>query len=440
MFEPDCLRSGLARIPESQRLWIAYSGGLDSQVLLHALAALSEGKHRLQAIHVNHGWHPHAQQWAQRCMQECDGLGISCQIVEVNAQAQKGQSLEALARTVRYEAFAKIMGVGDYLFTAHQQDDQAETLLLQLFRGAGVKGLAAMPEITAFAEGFHVRPLLKFTRKELQAYAEQQGLQWIEDVSNTDRRFDRNYIRHELLPVIQKRWPAAATTLTRSARHCAEAAELIEMVAERDLQKCVGVHAHTLSIPLIKKLTPPRLHNLLRFWLQSCDFAVPSEAQLQQIKDDVLLSRNDACPVVSWDRVEIRRYQNTLYALDQNNIHRVTLSTMRWNDLQKPLVLSGVGTLRAILTQGKGIRSSAISDPTKISVRFRQSGERFQPAGRQGSHPLKKLFQEWRIPPWQRDHIPLLYYQDQLIAVVGFAISAQFIAAPQEESWETSII
>lgn len=462
MFNPETLQTFLARFVHTRQFWIAYSGGLDSHVLLHALAKLPQ-KLPLRAIHINHGWHADAKQWAEHCVKTCAALGIECDVVAVNAQPQIGESLEAIARVARYQAFAEIMEESDCLLTAHQQDDQAETLLLQLMRGAGVKGLASIAEVMPFAKGYLARPLLHVSRAELQAYAEQQQLSWIEDASNYNTKFDRNFVRQELMPIIQQRWPQASTTLARSAHHCAEAAELLDVLGAEDLEKVVnnppalqkvakrppfskGVTKdnNILSIKKLLQLTPVRLRNVLRYWLRQLNFSVPSEAQLEQIHNTVLMSSIDANPKVSWDNVEIRRYQDDLYASIQNcrgdrlvALNDIHASQIIW-DLTQALEIPNIGILKAEIKLGQGIRCSAIPDK-KVTVKFRSHGERFHPAGRQGSHPLKKLMQEWQIPPWQRDQIPLIYYAEELIAVVGYAISEQFAAQIDENGWVISL-
>lgn len=412
--------------------WIAYSGGLDSHVLLHALAQLPQ-KLSLRAIHVNHGWHKDAAQWAEHSVKSCAALGIICDVINLDVKPIRGKSLEALARDARYQAFAKVMKENDCLLTAHQQDDQAETLLLQLLRGAGVKGLASMPDVTSFADGYHVRPLLNFSRAELKTYADQEQLNWIEDDSNLNLKFDRNFIRHELMPHIQQRWPQAAATLARTAQHCAEATELLDELAAKDLEYCQEKNNyHKLSIKNILQLNPARQRNLLRYWLQQLNFPVPSSVQLAHIQNDILQSSVDAEPIVCWDEVEIRRYRNDLFAF-KSSLSLQLPENISW-DLMRPLELINIGTLSATEKLGQGINRAALRYK-KITARFRGRGQRFHPVGRQGSHPLKKLFQEWDIPPWERDRTPLIFCEDELVAVAGYAVSEKFAAKQNELGW-----
>lgn len=315
-FDFSTLKIHLPSFRQASHIWIAFSGGLDSHVLLCAMTelALQEKIGEIKAIHINHGWHEDAEKWGKYCEQVCKKLKINCQIITVDAQPKRGESPENCARAARYEAFASVMVEGDLLLTAHQQDDQAETVLLQLFRGAGVKGLASMPVITKFANGWHLRPLLSFSRQELEEYAAQKKLKWIEDDSNKNLRFDRNFIRHELMPHIRERWPQVTTTLTRVAENCAKANHLLQQMAEEDLLKVQGTQPNTLSIKKLLTLNETRWQNVFRYWLSQSNFSLPSHAQLQRVASDVLKSSPDAHPKVIWGNVIIHRYRGDVYA------------------------------------------------------------------------------------------------------------------------------
>jgi tRNA(Ile)-lysidine synthase len=261
----------LTEIRLDKTLWVAYSGGLDSQVLLYAAAMLLAEKKqlpRLQAVHVHHGWHAQADNWAKQCLSFCKVFNITGHVVRVDTSSLPGESKEAVARAARYQALGDCLAPGDYLLTAHHQNDQAETLLLQLFRGAGIKGLSCMPKITSFAQGWHVRPFLNITRTELQAFAEQEQLTWIEDDSNQNKDFDRNYIRHEIMPGIQQRWPAVTKTLARVTIHCAEAQSLLQAMAVEDFKLIEGT-AKKLSITQLKTLNEARQRNDINNWQQT---------------------------------------------------------------------------------------------------------------------------------------------------------------------------
>lgn len=434
MFDPKKLLILLDQHPLSV-FWVGYSGGLDSQVLLHALSQVIPAA-RLRTIHINHGWHSLAKQWAYKCQQTSTQLGIHIEVIEVEAQPKQGESPEAYARQIRYAAMAERLGKGDCLLTAHHRDDQAETLLLQSLRGAGLRGLASMLESTPFAEGFLLRPLLQFTREELEAYAKAQQLTWIEDSSNTDLRFNRNFIRHQILPLLNQRWPNTSKTLARVASNAAEAHQLLEEIAHEDWIKSRDPNSKNIRISHLLQLTPIRRRNCLRYWLRQLYFPLPSQMQLQQI-EFLLESREDANPQVNWGGVQIRRYRDFLYPLILKENKLPTLPICWDLTQEKVFPLPPLGFLIAEKTPGQGIACESLKT-NLVNINFRQGGERFHLQGRVGSHPLKKLFQEWGIPPWQRKKIPLIYYQKQLIAIAGYGVNASYLAKPNELGYTVS--
>ncbi|CAN5297362.1 tRNA lysidine(34) synthetase TilS [soil metagenome] len=415
---------------------LAFSGGLDSQVLLQLCAsALKNTTKKLRAIHVNHGLSANALQWQSQCQAVCDQLAIPLQCVQVNAAPQPGKSPEAVARELRYQAFKELLVEDECLLTAHHQNDQAETVLLQLLRGAGPAGLAAMPELTSFAKGYLLRPLLNFTRAELLQYATQQQLDWIEDESNLNTAYDRNFIRHQILPLLEQRWPAATTTLARAAANCAEAAELLQVLGEQDGE--LFFSRLSLSLANLRQLditdpTYSRSRNVIRTWLKQQNFAIPSRSRLQQLHHDFMTAKIDANPHMTWNGVEIRRYKDAIYAmspllpLEMNAQYHWNLNTT----LDLP---HNLGKLCGNKQRDQGF---VLPDADSlVTVRFRRGGERCQPSGHKGTHTLKKLLQEWDVAPWQRDRIPLLYWRDQLVAVVGFCICEPFKVEMGKEGW-----
>lgn len=428
---PATILAGLAQFPDIKRYLIAYSGGLDSHVLLHALLHdrdLLQGA-VIEAVHVNHSLSPNAKQWTSHCEQQCANLGVSLHQLTVDAQAQNGESPEAAARNVRYQAFTELMKLGDCLLTAHHQDDQAETLLLQLLRGAGPKGLAAMPQSAEFATGWHARPLLNVSRDELQQYANQHTLKWIDDESNFDTGFDRNFLRHDILPLLKTRFPAAADTLSRSASLCAEAAELLTASAMMDID-ALKLGENTLSVSCVSALGETRARNVLHQWIHAGGFPVPSAAQMQRLWQDVMCSAEDSCPLVSWPGAEVRRYRDAMF-IDKPLVKFDTTQVFSWQP-ETELNIDGLGCLSAASVTGQGISSEYISEKS-IEVRFRQGGESLRLPGREGSHTLKNLFQEAGIPPWQRERIPLLLVNDELAAVTGYWVADEFSAGPEQK-------
>lgn len=425
------LHALLAHYPAAH-CWVAYSGGLDSHVLLHAMARLREQQPAriVEAIHVNHALQSSAQQWAEHCSRTCTALQMPCHVLQVNAAPASGESPEAAARHARYQALAGMLQPGDLLLTAHHRDDQAETLLLQLLRGAGPHGLAAMPEAATFGTGWHLRPLLEFAHAELKNYASEQQLRWIEDPSNTETSFDRNYVRHEIMPRLAARWPAVSSLLARSAGHAADAASLLDTIAHSDLAQITGA-PDTLSVMQLHALTPPRQRNVLRAWFRQLKLPLPSAAHIEHILHDVIAVAGDREPCVRWPGVEVRRYRDSLYALPPLQPHDAAL-VLPW-DMQRPLLLpDGLGTLRTTPTQGRGLKAS-LCGAVGVSVRFRRGGERCRPVGRGHSHELRKLYQEAGIPPWQRDRIPLIYMGSDLAAVGALWCCEPFHAGAGED-------
>jgi tRNA(Ile)-lysidine synthase len=428
------LKTLLEKYPKSN-FCLAYSGGLDSQVLLHLLCYLLPTT-RLRAIHVNHGLHRDASQWTKTCRQTCAALDIPCEVICVDAQAKQGESPEAYARQVRYAVLAERLEKGDCLLTAHHRDDQAETLLLQLLRGSGLRGLASMPSVMPFGQGTLIRPLLPFSRSELQRYAEAKQLTWIDDSSNADLRFNRNFIRHQILPFIQQRWTEASKTLARVAENTAEANVLLEALAHEDWLKVRGPLPNNIIISQLLQLTPERRRNCLRYWLKRLRFLPPSRMQLQQV-EFLLESKLDAKPKVSWGNVQVRRYRDFLYAIAVKNEIELSEQPIPW-DLTQTLILPAIGSLVAEQVVGQGISYKKIKG-MPLTVNFRQGGERFHLQNRPGSHPLKKLFQEWGVPPWQREKVPLIYCQKELVAVAGYGINAKFAANRYERGYLISL-
>lgn len=415
---------------EIKRFVIAYSGGLDSHVLLHTIAAMRaelDGR-ELLAVHVNHGLSANAQGWSAHCTSQCERLGITLKQFDIDARAEVGESPEAAARDGRYATIASMIEEGDCLLTAHHQDDQAETLLIQLLRGAGPRGLAAMPRFVPYADGWHARPLLGYSRDELLDYAQQAQLSWIDDESNSDTRFDRNFLRHDILPRLKARFPGMNSTLSRSANLCAEAAELLVSAATADLSQ-VQLDAQSVSVSGLQSLGEVRARNLLHQWCRDRELPTPSAAQLQCVWDEVMGAGPESEPVVSWPGGEARRYRDALFIRSPLPVHDAALR-QSW-DVQHGLSIPSLGELRAERVEGQGI-STRLLDGRTVDIRFRQGGEELRPAGRQGHHLLKKLFQEAGVPPWQRDRIPLLYVDDQLLAVAGLWVAHEAAAQTGE--------
>ncbi|MDS4021244.1 MAG: tRNA lysidine(34) synthetase TilS, partial [Candidatus Competibacter sp.] len=366
-------------------LVIGYSGGLDSHVLLHLLATHRDRwpERTLEAIHVDHGLQAASVTWGEHCARVCRELNVPFRVLKVDARPEAGESPEAAARRARYAALAAELDFGAALLTAHHRDDQAETLLLQLLRGAGPRGLAAMPAASHLGQGWLLRPFLDIDRAELLAYAREHGLRWIEDASNQDTGFDRNYLRHRILPLLRERWPAANRTLARSAWLCAETADWLDVEAATDLARAATERPDALSVPALRALNEVRQRNLLRYWLRQLELPAPDARQLRHLLHDVLAAAGDRNPCIRWPGAEVRRYRDRLYAMPPPKPHDPR-QTIIWRSTAEgwPLLdLPGVGQLRMREAIGRGLRSEILAGGSLI-VGFRQGGERFRPVGR----------------------------------------------------------
>lgn len=414
-FSPQSLLEVVRSLPTPGRYWVGYSGGRDSSVLLHALASIEEQLPApLAAIHVDHGLHPDSAHWAAHCRTVCRALGVPMEEQRLGLVRQPGDSMEQVARDARYHAIGERMEPGEMLLTAHHGDDQVETFLLQLLRGAGVSGLAAMPLLREWANGWLARPLLGYSRADLEGWAAEQGLGWQEDTANADLTIPRNYLRHEIIPRLKRRWPALVATTSRSASHCADAKELIEEVAWDDLAAAGLTSPWQLSLDSLSSLSAARQRNLLRFWIRSQEVAVPGHQIIERILREVLHASGQSEPLVQWNGGEIRRYRNRLYLLP--GLPPVPTQTLSW-DGEKPLELPhGLGVLR--------FEQPAAQIQPPLEVTFRREGLKCRPAGREGSRSFKRLCQDLAIPPWLRPLLPLLRYKGALVAVADYTLCA----------------
>ena len=437
-FTAAALLTQMLRLPVPHRYWVAFSGGVDSHALLHALHAVRDQLPApLAAVHVHHGLQAVADEWVTHCQTVCDALSIELVVCRVNAQAHWGDSPEAVARQVRYAALRSIMQAKDMVLSAHHQNDQAETVLLQLIRGTGTPGLAGMPLCMPLGLGYLARPLLGFTRDMLEHYAQAHALTWIEDPTNSDTRFDRNYIRQQVMPILNARWPMSAATLARSASHQGEATVLLNELAAIDWHDVQADQPDTLSVTKLQGLLPARQRNVLRYWLKEiCHLPLPDTRHLNRIQNELLTARADAIPEVIWSGAEVRRYQDRLYAMSP-------LSGMaedwrvQWNLLQPLALPDGVSQLLPRMEQGAGLRAEMLHNG--VEVRFRHGGEMVQLPGRRHHHALKKLLQEWGVPPWLRERIPLVYIQGELAQVVGYCLCAPYAASAGERGIGISV-
>jgi tRNA(Ile)-lysidine synthase len=410
------LRAQLGSLRGAQ-LCVAFSGGADSMALLAALAALqTRAGFQLRALHINHRLQPQADAMAASALRSARTLGVDCEVVRAPVRVPRGASLEASARTVRYAALRARLAPGEWLLLAQHREDQFETVLLQLLRGAGVAGLAAMP----IQAGPLLRPLLAVSAVALRAYLQRRRIRWHEDPSNADERFDRNYLRRHLTPLIEARWPGATQTVARSAALAAEAQTLLETLADRDLR--VARDGAALQVSVLRRLGAAECRNALRRWLALMALPLPDQRRLQEIAGPVLRARHDAQPLVAWPGAEVRRHGDLLYARAAPAARAVAPRPLRWDWRAQPRVQLGAGGSLSLVPDAAGpLALTAL--PAQFSIRFRVGGERL--AREHGQQTLKRLLQEHRLPPWQRAAVPLLYAGRRLLAVADWWCAAE---------------
>jgi tRNA(Ile)-lysidine synthase len=411
---------------------VALSGGLDSTVLLAALAA-APSLAPLRAIHVDHGLHPDAATWSGHSVALAARFGVACEVVRVDARAATGESPEAAARAARYAALAARLQPREVLLTAHHGDDQLETVLLQWLRGGGLRALAGMPPVGAFAGGWHARPLLSFTRAELLDWALSRRLEWLEDPSNLDPRFDRNYLRLEVLPTLRRRWPAAARTVGRVAAQVAEAVALDEASAAADL--AAVAEGRTVSLPRLVALGSAGQRRALRAWLRALALPLPAAATLEALCRDVQGAAADRVPETRWRGVVVRRYRGRLYAdAAPEPLTRLRESgSIVWRP-GETLDLGALGRLTLRPAAGRGLSRARLDGP--LVVGLRPAGGVFRPARAAHRRALRKWLQEQGVLPWRRESLPVVYAAGEIVAVGDLAYGGELAAGPGEDAWE----
>lgn len=403
--------SALARTPLNRPVWVALSGGLDSCLLLFlAVQAAHHHPRPVHALHVNHGLQPAAVDFEHHCRTLCSRLGVPLFVERVQVEAS-GQGVEAAAREARYAAFARRVKPGETLWLAQHGDDQAETLLLAALRGSGVRGLAGMPGARDWRERRLVRPLLAFTRAELEDAARRLALTWVEDPSNRDTGLDRNFLRHDILPRLTQRWPEAAQSLARSAAQAGEADGLLDELAALDLAAAGGVPAR-LALAALRALSPARQRLLIRYACQRLGLPTPPAARLAALLAQ-LDARDDARVHIMWPGGEARRWRGALY-LQAPQVELAEDWWMEWDG--QPGLATPLGRIDCHLTPVAGGPAGA------LRVTLRRGGESLRVAGR-GRRDIKRLLQEAGVPPWQRSQQLLVWQGETLVAVLGVAVA-----------------
>jgi tRNA(Ile)-lysidine synthase len=415
-------------VPKDARgLVVALSGGADSAALLAGLAALSGGFRGLplRAVHIDHGLQAAAAQFREACRSLCEHLGVPLGLIRVEVQSEAGLSLEAAARDARYAALAAQLQPLECLLTAHHRQDQAETLLLQALRGAGVKGMSAMPVCRALGLGWHVRPVLDVTQRELLQWGGHLGNSKVVDPMNEDLRFDRSYLRKAIWPLIETRWPGADIALSRSARHMAEAQELLDRVAAADVARLRDGDA--LSVPALRALSQTNRMNAIRAWLGEAGVEAPSTARLAEALRQVFEADADHQPAIVWGNKALRRYRQRLF-LTEADSPRLE-GTRPWTAALGSSIALGanLGDLTWSAQIG-GIAADAL--PKVVMVRRREGGETLKPARAAKTQTVQHLCQSQGVLPWMRDALPMVFAGDELIAVADLWLEARWCAAP----------
>lgn len=417
---------------------IAYSGGVDSHVLLLCCHRLGLN---LRAVHVHHGLQEVAAEWVEHCQRVCDGLSIPLEICHVDAKKKYRQSPEESARNARYEALIDNLRSGECLLTAQHQDDQAETLLLQLFRAASTAGLSAMPLESKRRAATHLRPLLSFTRSEIVDFAQQQGLHWVEDPTNQNSAYDRNYLRNEIMPKLGERWPGIAGRLSTAASLQASNLTVLNDMAAIDLtQMTQSPEVRTvasafeivscLSLLKLRSLSSARRMNLLRYWLtKSSPKASVSRRLLEEFERVMLDAPNDRSALLTFSGHELRVFRDGLYLLrrDAEVDQSLLDETQDW-DINEVVAFAISGKkIRLVESRGRGLDKHKLDG--SLTIAYRRGGESFHPAGRQHSQRLKKLFLEAGVAYWDRDALPLIYQGETLVAVADLWTAKDYTVA-----------
>ena len=406
------LVSWMDRIADAPQILVGYSGGLDSTVLLKFLSQVVDPA-RLCAVHINHGLSPHANRWQEMAAQFCTQIGVDFHAEKVQVNP-RGQGWEAEARAQRLAVFERLLISQGLLFLGHHGDDQAETVLYRLLRGSGPKGLSAMSACRPLGAGQLIRPLLGWSKAQLAACGHQLNLQWVEDESNADNRFDRNFLRNRVIPQIAERWPDFQQSLQSSAQLCNESEQLAEALAIEDmagLDLRAERAGHSIATDKFIALPVIRQRNVLRHWPQFNGMPMPAGKIIDEVLTSVLRAREDREPQVIWQSLRWSKYRDRLYLLNVESLN-IDRQLLVW-DLKQSLRLADSSLLSVVETTGAGLRA----DIGAVEIRYRQGGERCKPSGRSRSNTLKKLLQEHGLEPWWRDRVPLLYIDNILVAV-----------------------
>ena len=417
-----------------QRIGIAFSGGVDSHVLLHFLTKKLHKHTNLFALHINHGINDQSNLWERHCKEICNSLGVNFVSFKLSFKDSSSVNEHDL-RKARYSKLLSWANDEDVICTAHNKDDNTETILFRIIRGTGIKGLKGIPFKRKIGNVHLIRPFLQISKSEIIDYAKKNNLFWIEDPSNQDITFSRNFLRADILPLIKKRWPKYTDSFSHLSIHAKYSQEIAEEVADLDLKKYLLGSSNQLSLSCIGHLSEARFLNLLHRWLSNYSNQPISFKIIQEIKKTFLSENKQTDPIITLGGVDnegsfqLRKYGEVLFILP--HISPVILNerpSLQWN-MENPIDLP-TGKLTAIKSFGKGLETDAIKG--NINIQWRIGGERCKPAGRNKSQRLKKLLQEYEIPPWLRDRLPLIYIDEKLAAVADVWVCDKFLASKEK--------
>ena len=417
---------------------IALSGGVDSMVLLDLLSKAKRSSDVIKAIHINHNLHESSKEWVDFAKDACKKYKLPLIIESINPK-QEGFGLEAEAREQRYKKFKEIILDNECLLTAHHLDDQIETMLFRIFRGTGLDGLRSIRKKAKFGKGLLCRPLINIPREAIEQYAKLNDIKWIEDPSNKNIDFDRNYLRNNIVPSIKKRWPNAQKTITRLSSLAENNQKLLHELAKEDIGEIEKFNV--LDIGILSNKSSLRINNIFRFMILKNKMGIPSLKVLENGIETLINAKSDS-PIITWDGFSIRRYKNTLYFfnpdLKQDEIRPLK---MKWF-IDETLNLGGNrGSIQARFIKGQGIALKKC--PKSLEIKYRKGGEQIKPSGHKITKSLKNLFQENNVLPWVRDQIPLFYLDEELISVGDLWFNQDYKAKEQEDgfliSWDRNI-
>jgi len=409
------------------RLLIAFSGGCDSRVLLH-LAVRCARTHKLElgVLHVDHALDDASARRAERCRAFGAAYGLTCEVVRLRGAPPAGASVEAWARTARYRLLAQRSAEGTLAMTAHHADDQAETVVQRVMSAAGPHGLGGIRALRPLGAGLLARPLLAWSRAELEQYALAADLEWQDDPGNADRRYLRNRVRQDLMPAVTRAFPHSAVALGDFAALHRELAEGIDEWSDGVL----GPPDHRLSLATLAAAPRGLRVYLLRRWLERLGVEAPRRAQWRVIERELHTARGDACPQYTWGGVVLRRFRGSIYVLERARLAPPAAAEWAWQ-AECAMTWPWAGLTSRWVRHGPRLERAALARGP-LSLRLRRGGERLCLAGRSHRRTLKNLFQEWAVPPWERDRLALLFIGDALAAVPGYAVAAEFHAPAQE--------